>query len=101
MTRARIKYVEDVLASAEIIDPSTFTGSKVQFGAKVTVIDTDSEEERTVQLVGPEEEDLQWGRISIASPLARALLGRELGDTISAEGPSKLHTYEILDVSYA
>src|SRR5215471_17577593 len=77
MIVARITHLEQCLARAEVIDPSKLSGSKIQFGAKVKLSNVDSGEEQTFQIVGPEEADIKLARISVASPLARALLGHE------------------------
>ncbi|KYF99386.1 transcription elongation factor GreA [Sorangium sp. So ce388] len=101
MIVARISYLEQTLSRAEVIDPSKLSGSKVQFGAKVKLANVDTDEEQSFQIVGPEEADLKVGRISIASPLARALLGHEVGEEVRVMMPAGPRTYEILEVSYA
>ncbi|AUX42927.1 transcription elongation factor GreA [Sorangium cellulosum] len=101
MIVARITFLEQTLSRAEVIDPSKLSGSKVQFGAKVKLANVDTGEEQSFQIVGPEEADLKVGRISIASPLARALLGHEVGDEVRVMMPAGPRTYEILEVSYA
>ncbi|WP_437593820.1 transcription elongation factor GreA [Sorangium sp. So ce1000] len=101
MIVARISYLEQTLSRAEVIDPSKLSGSKVQFGAKVKLANVDTDEEQMFQIVGPEEADLKVGRISIASPLARALLGHEVGEEVRVMMPAGPRTYEILEVSYA
>ncbi|KYF60374.1 transcription elongation factor GreA [Sorangium sp. So ce1024] len=101
MIVARISYLEQTLSRAEVIDPSKLSGSKVQFGAKVKLANVDTDEEQSFQIVGPEEADLKVGRISVASPLARALLGHEVGEEVRVMMPAGPRTYEILEVSYA
>ena len=101
MIVARISYLEQTLSRAEVIDPSKLSGSKVQFGAKVKLANVDTDEEQSFQIVGPDEADLKIGRISIASPLARALLGHEVGEEIRVMMPAGPRTYEILEVAYA
>ncbi|XXT24623.1 transcription elongation factor GreA [Sorangium sp. So ce429] len=101
MIVARISYLEQTLSRAEVIDPSKLSGSKVQFGAKVKLANVDTDEEQSFQIVGPDEADLKIGRISIASPLARALLGHEVGEEIRVMMPAGPRTYEILEVSFA
>ncbi|WP_437728651.1 transcription elongation factor GreA [Sorangium sp. So ce861] len=101
MIVARISYLEQTLSRAEVIDPSKLSGSKVQFGAKVKLANVDTDEEQSFQIVGPEEADLKLGRISIASPLARALLGHEVGEEVRVMMPAGPRTYEILEVTYA
>ncbi|KYF81649.1 transcription elongation factor GreA [Sorangium cellulosum] len=101
MIVARISYLEQTLSRAEVIDPSKLSGSKVQFGAKVKLANVDTDEEQSFQIVGPEEADLKVGRISVASPLARALLGHEVGEEVRVMMPAGPRTYEILEVSFA
>jgi transcription elongation factor GreA len=100
MIVARISYLENALALAEVIDPSKLKGNKIQFGARVRLSNVDTEEEATFQIVGPEEADLQQGRISIASPLARGLLGHEVGDEVRLVMPAGTRVYEVLDISF-
>jgi transcription elongation factor GreA len=101
MIVARITYIEQTLSRAEVIDPSKLSGSKVQFGAKVKLVNLDTDEEQTFQLVGPDEADIKLGRISVSSPLARALIAREAGDEVKVLMPAGPRTYEILEISYA
>ena len=101
MIEARIKDIEDKLSRAEIIDPSRLSGTKVRFGAKVGLLNIDTEEEVTYRIVGAEEANLSQGTISISAPLARALIGKEIGDEISVELPAGHRKYEITDVQYA
>ena len=96
----RIAELEEILASAEVIDPSTLSGDNIKFGAHVWVVDEDSEKESTYQIVGVHEADIKNGRISISSPLAKALIGRKVGDTVSVPAPSGDRSYEILGVKY-
>lgn len=97
---ARIKDLEDKLARAEIIDPAKLSGTKVAFGARVRVSNVDTEEESTYRLVGPDEANLNEGSISITSPLARALIGREVGDEIRVRMPAGERVFEVLEVVY-
>jgi len=101
MIVARITFLEQTLSRAEVIDPSKLSGSKVQFGAKVKLANVDSGEEQAFQIVGPEEADIKIGRISVASPLARGLLGREVGDEVTLQMPAGKRTYEILEIAYS
>ncbi|WP_437960782.1 transcription elongation factor GreA [Sorangium sp. So ce119] len=101
MIVARISYLEQTLSRAEVIDPSKLSGSKVQFGAKVKLANVDTDEQQSFQIVGPEEADLKVGRISVASPLARALLGHEVGEEVRVMMPAGPRTYEILEVTFA
>lgn len=97
---ARIKDLNDKLARAEIIDPSKLSGNKVAFGATVKLSNSDTEEETVYRLVGADEADLASGSISITSPLARALIGREAGDEVKVRMPAGDRLYEILEVEY-
>jgi transcription elongation factor GreA len=101
MIVARITFIEQTLSRAEVIDPSKLKGDKVQFGARVKLANVDSGEENTFQIVGPEEADLALGRISVASPLARGLLGHEVGDEVRVVMPAGPRVYEILEISFA
>lgn len=96
----RIAELEDKLGRAEIIDVSKLSGSRIKFGATVRLIDEDSEEERTYQIVGDMEADVKSGRISISSPIARALIGKDIGDTVEVVAPGGAHSYEVIDVRY-
>jgi transcription elongation factor GreA len=97
---ARIKDFEDKLARAEIIDPSKLSGNKVAFGATVKLSNLETEEESVYRLVGAGEANLNHGSISITSPLARALIGREVGDEVKVRMPAGERLYEILEVAY-
>jgi transcription elongation factor GreA len=97
---ARIKDLEDKLSRAEVIDPTKLSGSKVAFGARVKLSNVETEEESVYQLVGADEANLDVGSISITSPLARALIGREVGDEVKVRMPAGERIYEILEVEY-
>jgi transcription elongation factor GreA len=97
---ARIKDLEDKLSRAEIIDPTKLSGSKVAFGATVKLSNVETEEESVYRLVGADEADLNQGSISITSPLARSLIGREVGDDVKVRMPAGERHYEILEVEY-
>ncbi len=101
MIHARTQHIESALSRAEVIDPSKLVSDKVQFGARVKLSNTDSGEEVLYQIVGPDEADLKLGRISIASPLARSLIGREVGDEVKVNLPAGLRVYEILEITYS
>ncbi|HKK29721.1 MAG TPA: transcription elongation factor GreA [Alphaproteobacteria bacterium] len=97
----RIAELEDKTSRAEIIDPANMTGtSSVKFGAIVVVIDEESEEESRFQIVGADESDIDNGRISVTSPMARALIGKEVGDQIEVLAPSGSRFYEVASVEY-
>ncbi|WP_144292624.1 transcription elongation factor GreA [Rhodoligotrophos appendicifer] len=97
---ARVAELEDKLSRAEIIDVSKLSGDTVKFGAIVTVVDEDTDEEAAYQIVGEFEADVKQGRISITSPIARALIGKGVGDTVEVNTPGGGKSYEILKVSY-
>jgi transcription elongation factor GreA len=97
---ARIKYLEQRLGLAEIIDPRSLSGDKVLFGATVTFMYQDTEEEMTYQIVGEDESDLKAGKISYSSPIARALIGREIGDTCDIKAPKGIRQVEIIEVEF-
>ncbi|MCH4022620.1 MAG: transcription elongation factor GreA [Acetobacter sp.] len=97
----RVLELEEIIATAEVIDPSTLSGDQVKFGARVTLLDEDTEKESTYQIVGMHEADIRQGLLSISSPLAKSLIGKHLGDTVSVPAPGGDRTYEILSVVYA
>jgi len=97
----RIVELEDQLSRAEIIDIAKLAGSKtIKFGATVALIDEDTEEKKKYQIVGDAEADVKQGRISISSPIARALIGKSKGDTVEGAAPGGARSYEIIDVKY-
>ena len=96
----RILELEEIVSSAEVIDPSTLSGDNVKFGAQVRLVDEETEKEATYQLVGMHEADIKAARLSISSPLAKALIGKKVGDSISVPAPGGDRTYEILAVTY-
>jgi transcription elongation factor GreA len=101
MTEARIRDLESQLSHAEIIDVSRLDpGSRVVFGATVTLVDEDSGAEKTYQIVGDLEADMKQNMVSISSPLARALIGREEGDVVEVDAPGGRRQYEIAEVRY-
>ncbi|HET6612376.1 MAG TPA: transcription elongation factor GreA [Kofleriaceae bacterium] len=100
MIEARIRELETKLALAEVIDPAKLSGDRVKFGAKVTISDTEDEEEKTYTIVGEYEADMKLGRISISAPVSRALIGKEVGDTVQIRTPKGMREVEIVDVEY-
>ncbi len=100
LIEARIAYLEDRLARAEVIDPSSLSGDRVVFGATVRLLDVDNDLEVTYRIVGEDESDLDRGLISIASPIARALIGKLVDDEVEIRTPRGSRHYEILEVSY-
>ena len=98
----RIKQLEAELSHAQVIDVSTLNaGSRIVFGATVQLADTETDEERSYQIVGDLEADIKQGLIAISSPVARALIGKHEGDVVTIEAPGGTHEYEIVAVSYA
>jgi transcription elongation factor GreA len=98
---ARIAEIEDKLSRADVIDPSTLGGSRVKFGAIVELEDIDNGKVVTYRLVGPDESDIKKGKISITSPVARALVGREVGDEVRVQAPGGVRNYEVSDVRWS
>lgn len=96
----RISKVEEMIALANVIDPSSLRGSKVSFGATVTVLDVDANEEQSFSIVGEHEADIKQGKLSIAAPLARALIGREVGDAVQFRTPKGEKEYEIVSIQF-
>jgi transcription elongation factor GreA len=97
----RIQEIEGKLSNAQIVDPlSLNTGGKVVFGATVVLVEMDTEDEVTYQIVGEDEADIKQRRISVTSPVARALIGKEEGDIASVQAPGGLREYEIVEVRY-
>jgi transcription elongation factor GreA len=100
LNEGRINELEDKLSRAEIIDVSKLSGKSIKFGATVTLIDEDTEATKTYQIVGDLEADVRSGRISISSPIARALIGKSAGDTVAVSAPGGERSYEILEVGF-
>lgn len=95
----RIKELEGVISLAEIIDPTKLSGP-VKFGATVTVADEDTDEEKTYQIVGEYEADIERGLLNMKSPIARALIGKDVGDTAEVRTPGGDKSYEIVEIAY-
>jgi transcription elongation factor GreA len=100
LNEGRIAEIEDKLSRAEVIDVSKLSGDTVKFGAKVTLVDEDTEEEKVYRIVGDVEADVKEGRVSISSPIARALIGKSVGDTVEVTAPGGARSYEILDIAW-
>jgi transcription elongation factor GreA len=96
----RISELDDKLARADVIDVSKLGGGKIRFGATVSLIDVDSEEEVTYKIVGDDEANVREGKISISSPIARALIGKEEGDEAEVAAPAGARAYEVTKVEY-
>lgn len=100
LNEARVAELEDALARADVIDVSKLSGDTVTFGATVEIVDEDTDEEVTYQIVGDNEADVKQGRISISSPIARALIGKSEGDSVEVATPGGGKSYEILKVRF-
>ena len=96
----RIAEIEDKIARAQIIDISKLSGAQIKFGATVTVVDEDTEEEARYKVVGENEADVKSGKISLTSPLSRAMMGKEVGDVVEVNTPGGVKAYEILKVEW-
>ncbi len=96
----RIQDIEDKIARAEVIDISLISGDTIKFGAKVRLIDEDTEEEVAYQIVGEYEADIRAGKLAIAAPIARALIGKQAGDSVEVAAPGGSKYYEVLEVRY-
>jgi transcription elongation factor GreA len=96
----RIAEIEDKMARAQVIDVSKLSGKQVKFGATVSVVDEDTEEKARYQIVGEHEADVKSGKVSITSPIARAMIGKEKGDTVEVNTPSGVKAYEITKVEW-
>lgn len=96
----RIAEIEDKIARAQVIDVSKLSGAQVKFGATVSVVDEDTEEQARYQIVGEHEADVRSGKVSIASPIARAMIGKESGDVVEVNTPGGVKAYEILKVEW-
>lgn len=95
----RIKELEGVLSLAEVIDPTTLKGA-IKFGATVTLVDEDTDEEKTWQIVGEHEASVEKGLLNIRSPIARALIGKEEGDSVEVRTPGGEKSYEVLSIKF-
>ena len=96
----RLNEIEEKIANSEVIDPSQLSGNTVKFGATVTVADEDTEEEITYQIVGEHEANIETGFLSFSAPLARAMIGKSVGDMIEVNTPKGAKGYEILKVKF-
>ena len=96
----RLAELEDMISRADVIDPKTLSGKIVRFGATVKLADEDTDEESTYQIVGSHEAEVESGRLSLTSPLARALIGKTVGDSVEVTTPGGSKSYEVLRVSF-
>ena len=100
MIEGRIQELNDKIARAEVIDPSELDSEKIVFGAKVTLFDIDTENEVTYQIVGEDEADIKHGKISVTSPVGKALIGHIVDDEVKIRVPSCMKIYEVTDIVY-
>lgn len=96
----RVKELEGLISRADVIDPAKLSGDTIKFGATVNLVDEDSDQEKTYQIVGEPEANIETGKLNIKSPLARALIGKEEGDSVEVMTPGGGKSYEILAVMY-
>ena len=96
----RLMELEDKIARAEVIDPAKLSGKTVKFGATVTLVDEDTDESSTYQIVGEDEADISKGRLAITAPLSRALIGQTVGDNVEVHTPKGEKAYEIVKVKF-
>jgi transcription elongation factor GreA len=96
----RIQELEEIVGAAEVIDPATLSGDHVKFGAHVKLVDEETEKEASYQIVGVHEADIKQGLLSVSSPLAKSLIGKKTGDTVSVPAPGGDRSYEIIAVRF-
>lgn len=97
----RIAELEEVIGSVEVIDISTLSGDHVKFGAVVRLVDEETDKEASYQIVGLHEADIKLGRLSVTSPLAKALIGKKVGETASVPAPGGDRSYEVLEIRFS
>jgi transcription elongation factor GreA len=100
MNEARIAELEDKLGRAEVIDVAKLSGTTIKFGATATLVDEDTEEKKRWQIVGELEADVRKGRISVTSPMARALIGKKVGDVVDVTTPGGSKSYEVIKIEF-
>lgn len=96
----RVLEIEDKLSRAQVIDVAKLSGESIKFGATVKVVDEDTDKEAAYKIVGEDEADVSSGKVSITSPIARALIGKEVGDVVEVAAPGGAKSFEILDVNW-
>ena len=96
----RIMELEELVSTADVIDPSTLSGDQVKFGAHIKLVDEETDKESAYQIVGVHEADIKQGLLSVSSPLAKSLIGKSVGDSVAVPAPGGDRTYEILKVTY-
>jgi transcription elongation factor GreA len=100
LNEGRILELESLISRAEVIDIAKLSGDRIKFGATVKLVDEDTEEEKTYQIVGEPEADVRSGRVSVSSPIARALMGKTIGDTVEVSTPGGGKSYEVVGVLF-
>jgi transcription elongation factor GreA len=100
LNEGRILELESLISRAEVIDVTKLSGDRIKFGATVKLVDEDTEEEKTYQIVGEPEADVRSGRVSVSSPIARALMGKTIGDTVEVSTPGGGKSYEVVGVRF-
>jgi transcription elongation factor GreA len=100
LNEGRVLELESLISRAEVIDVTKLSGDRIKFGAVVRLVDEDTEQEKTYQIVGDPEADVRSGRVSISSPIARALMGKTVGDTVEVTTPGGGKSYEVVGVSF-
>ncbi len=101
LNEGRILELESLISRAEVIDITKLSGDRIKFGAIVNLVDEDTEEEKTYQIVGEPEADVRSGRVSVSSPIARALMGKTIGDTVEVSTPGGGKSYEVVGVRFS
>lgn len=96
----RISELEDKMSRVDVIDPSKMSGEVIKFGATVQIVDADTDQEQTYQIVGEYESNFEKGRLALTAPLSRALIGKTVGDTVEVNTPKGAKSYEVLKVFY-
>ncbi|MBU6449751.1 MAG: transcription elongation factor GreA [Rhodospirillales bacterium] len=99
-TEGRIAELEEIVSAVEVINPTSLSGDTVKFGATVLLVDEDTEQEATYQIVGLYEADIKQSKLSVTSPLAKALISKRVGETVAVPAPGGDRSYEILKISY-
>ena len=100
LNEGRILELESLISRAEVIDVTKLSGERIKFGATVKLVDEDTDEEKTYQIVGEPEADVRSGRVSVTSPIARALMGKTIGDTVEVSTPGGGKSYEVVGVRF-
>jgi transcription elongation factor GreA len=100
LNEGRVLELESLISRAEVIDVTKLSGDRIKFGATVKLVDEDTEEEKTYQIVGEPEADVRSGRVSVTSPIARALMGKTIGDTVEVTTPGGGKSYEVVGVRF-